>query len=313
MSASPIRFALHGGAGVIDRASLDAEREADCHRQLRNIAEQARQALLADTSALDVVQQAVEALEDCPWFNAGHGSVLNADGVPELDAALMDGRDRRCGAVAALRGQRHPIRVARAVLDDGQHVLLAGDGATRFAIEQGLTAIDDATLITAERHAQWQRASASGRVSLDHDEAIESSDRCGTVGAVARDLHGHLAAATSTGGMTNKRPGRVGDTPLIGSGTWADDRTVCVSTTGTGEHFIRAQVAFLVHARMCFDGCTLATAATAALDEVAQLGGCGGLIAIAHDGQLVLPFNTPGMYRAWIDADGRLDTAIYAC
>lgn len=313
--ASPIRFALHGGAGVIDRASFGSEREAAYHARLQAIAAQAQAELTAGASALDVVQRAVEALEDCPWFNAGTGAVLNAEGVPELDAALMEGAGRRCGAVAALRGQAHPIRVARAILEDGAHVLLAGAGAARFASAQGLAAIDEASLVLPERLRQLALARREGRVSLDHDEdggIFDPNDRSGTVGAVARDRNGHLAAATSTGGMTNKHPGRVGDTPLIGSGTWADDATVCVSATGHGEYFIRAQVAFDVHARMAYAGASLHEACAAVLAEVARLGGSGGLIAIDRDGQVALPFISPGMYRAWVAADGVVRSAIYA-
>lgn len=308
------RFALHGGAGVIDRARFTAEREQAYRAELGAIASRARAALLAGASALDVVEQAVCELEDCPWFNAGHGAVLTRDGTVELDAAIMDGRDRSCGAVAALRHMRHPIAVARALLRDREHVLLVAEGALQFAIANGFEAMDDASLIIPERREQLRLAQASGRVSLDHDErydGFDPADRTGTVGAVARDLDGHLAAATSTGGMTNQHAGRVGDSPLIGCGTWADDSTACVSATGHGEYFIRAQVGHDIHARMAYAGASLGEAAQAVLEHVGQMGGSGGLIAIDHDGCIALPFISPGMYRAWMAADGEVRVAVW--
>jgi isoaspartyl peptidase/L-asparaginase-like protein (Ntn-hydrolase superfamily) len=315
LPAGKARFALHGGAGVIDRKRFTAEREQAYRDQLGAIAGRARLALLAGASALDVVEQAVSELEDCPWFNAGHGAVLTSDATVELDAAIMDGRDRSCGAVAAIRRIAHPVAVARALLRDGTHVLLAGDGALRFAVATGFEAIDEASLIIPERREQLRLAQTSGRVSLDHDEhyaGFDPADRSGTVGAVARDLNGHLAAATSTGGMTNQHAGRVGDSPLIGCGTWADNSTACISATGHGEYFIRAQVGHDIHARMAYVGASLAEAAQAVLDRVRQMGGSGGLIAIDRAGHIALPFTSPGMYRAWMAADGEVRVAIWA-
>jgi len=310
-----IRFALHGGAGVIDRARFSAEREAEYRLALRQIAQQASDQLEAGKSAVDVVEQAVMALEDCPHFNAGRGSVLTADGTVEMDAAIMDGRDRACGAVAGIGKVAHPVSVARAVMADGQHVLLATEGAQRFAVEHGFTLISEDDLTIPERRQQLASAQTENRVSLDHDEAydvFDPNDKTGTVGAVARDRHGHLAAATSTGGMTNKRPGRVGDSPLTGSGNWADNHSVCVSATGHGEYFIRCQVAYDIHARMVYAGVTLDAAAEAVLARVGEMGGTGGLIAIDGQGNIALPFNSPGMYRAWRGADGQVNVAIYA-
>lgn len=308
------RFALHGGAGVIDRAQFSPAREQSYKAELVGIAERARGGLLMGVSAVEVVEQAVRELENCPYFNAGFGAVLNADGAVELDAAIMDGRNRACGAVTGLRHFRHPVSVAGAVMRDGTYVLLAGDGAHQFALAEGFAAVDEASLIIPERFEQLCLARRDNRVSLDHDQhfgAFDPDDKGGTVGAVARDLKGHLAAATSTGGMTNKHRGRVGDSPLIGCGTWADDNTVCVSTTGHGEYFIRAQVGYDIHARIAYAGSSLKQATRMALDRVAAMGGTGGLIAIDRRGNVALPFNTGGMYRAWMGADGEVRVAIY--
>lgn len=314
-------FALHGGAGVIDPEHFAPARRRECAHALRTIATHAVEALARDAPALDVVADAVAALEDCAFFNAGYGAVLNRDGAVELDAAIMDGRTRAAGAVAGARRARNPVRLARAILDDGVHVLLAGAGADDFAAAQGLACVEPEWFITEERRVQLAAAQAQGRVSLDHDEHYrddgrgpvwsEVASRSGTVGAVARDRMGHLAAATSTGGMTNKRPGRIGDSPLIGAGTYASDASCAVSATGHGEYYIRCVLAHDVHARIVHGGAALPEAAAAALAEVERLGGTGGLIAVGRDGDAVLPFNSPGMYRAWL-AGGRVQVGIYA-
>ncbi|MCE3004391.1 MAG: isoaspartyl peptidase/L-asparaginase [Xanthomonadaceae bacterium] len=307
-----IAFALHGGAGVIDPGSFAATRRAACAAALRAIASRAVQALRDGAPSLDVVEQAVAELEDCEFFNAGRGAVLNGDGVAELDAAIMDGRDRAAGAVCAARRVRNPVRAARALLRDGAHVLLAGEGADRFAAAQGLPLVDPEWFVIADRRAQLDAARAEGRVTLDHDERWADARRVsGTVGAVALDRHGHLAAATSTGGMTNKAPGRVGDSPLVGAGTFADDDTCAVSATGHGEFYMRRVLAHDVHARMLYLDQDLHAATEEALAEVGRMGGTGGLVAVDHAGQVTLPFNSPGMYRAWLDRDGAVQVAIY--
>ncbi len=311
---SRCRLAIHGGAGVIDRASLSPEREAEFRAALARIAGAAWARLQSGASALDVVESAVRDLEDFPLFNAGHGAVLNADGVAELDAAIMDGRTRAAGAVAAAKTPTHPVSLARAVMERSEHVLLVGDGADRFARDHGIEQSPPDYFITAERAEQQRRAAASGRVTLDHDPLYNGptpGDKTGTVGAVARDAHGHLAAATSTGGMTNKQPGRVGDTPVIGAGNWADDASCAVSATGHGEYFIRSALAHDVHARMVYGNADLPSACAGALGRVEELGGSGGLIAIDRDGALSLSFNSEGMYRAWVGSDGALRVAIY--
>jgi L-asparaginase / beta-aspartyl-peptidase len=312
---NPVRTGLviHGGAGVIDPQHFPEARRRAVRDALKHIVMEAWGMLKAGASALDAVERAVQLLEDCEYFNAGRGAVLNAMGEVELDAAVMDGRGRRAGGVAAVTGLRNPVRAARLVMETTPHLLLGGEGARRFALEHGLEAADDDWLVIPERRAQLERARSAGRVSLDHDEDYrpDGESRMGTVGAVALDGDGHLAAATSTGGMTNKLPGRIGDSPLIGAGTFADDGTCAVSTTGTGEAFMRGVSGFDLHARLRYLGEPLEVAAQAVLDEARLYGGSGGLIAIDRLGNIALPFDTPGMYRAWIEKDGAPRVAIY--
>lgn len=298
-----IRFALHGGAG--DMPPKD-HGYAEQQQAMRDIARNAQNALLAGRTALDVVQQAVEELEDCPLFNAGRGAVLNREGVAELDAAIMDG-DGRCGAVGACQRVRNPVQLARALLEDARHVMFCGTNADAAAERHGITMADPDYFLTELRIAQQKKALDENRIVLDHDEPF--GDAKGTVGAVARDAYGNLAAATSTGGMTNKIPGRVGDSPIIGAGTWANNTTCAVSATGHGESYIRANLAAQMHWRMSLSGTSLVTAAKEALNDVRELGGTGGLIAIAANGDLELPFTTTGMFRAsFVGGDGAIHT-----
>lgn len=308
-----IGFALHGGAGVIDPRHFPEARRRECAAALGAIARRAVDALRAGVSALDVVEQAVVELEEAPFFNAGRGAVLNANGEVELDAAIMDGRDRAAGAVAGVTRARNPIRLARAVMARSEHVMLIGAGADAFAAECGLEVVDPEWFVRDERRIQLANARAEGRITLDHDERYEQVERVsGTVGAVALDREGHLAAATSTGGMTNKHPGRVGDAPLIGCGTFADDASCAVSATGHGEYYIRRVLAHDVAARIAYRGERLIEAAAGALAEVGAMGGAGGLIAVDRAGRVALPFNSPGMYRAWLDPEtGRVAVGIY--
>lgn len=314
-ATTPCRLVIHGGAGVIDRRSLTPEREAEFHAALARIATAAWTRLLAGAPALDVVESAVRDLEDFPLFNAGRGAVLNADGVVEMDASIMDGRTRRGGAVAAVRTAVHPISLARAVMERTEHVLLVGEGAERLAAAVGAERAPQGYFITAERAEQQRLAARQGKVTLDHDplfNAPDPKDKRGTVGAVARDVNGHLAAATSTGGMTNKHPGRVGDTPIVGAGTWAEDTTCAVSATGHGEYFLLSALAHDVHARMAYGGAALDAACAGALNRVGELGGTGGLIAIDRDGAMAMPYNSEGMYRACVGEDGVVRVAIYS-
>jgi beta-aspartyl-peptidase (threonine type) len=272
------------------------------------------------------VSLAVDLLEDCPLFNAGHGAVFTHAQTHELDAAIMDGATLRAGAIACVTRVRRPLRAARAVMEHSEHVLLVGAGAEAFAQEQGLELVAPDYFSTPARLEQLQRALATDKTVLDHDGAalafrspandsppLDEGQKLGTVGAVALDARGNLAAATSTGGMTNKRPGRVGDSPLIGAGTYADNRTAAVSCTGTGEMFIRTAAAYDVCARMAYAGVSLDEAARAVVMKVLPaLAGRGGLIAVDGQGNLSLPFNTEGMYRGWARVGETPVSAIYA-
>jgi beta-aspartyl-peptidase (threonine type) len=287
---------------------MTPEREAAAHVALDAALAAGEAVLAAGGTALDAVTEAVCALEDSPVFNAGRGAVYNRAGRQEMDAAVMDGRDRRAGAVAGVLGPRNPVRLARCVMERTDHVLMIGAGALELARAEGIELVPEAYFATPERFAALQetlRQEAEG--ATDDDPAR----RHGTVGAVARDSAGDLAAATSTGGMTAKRPGRVGDSPLIGAGTFADNRTCAVSATGDGEAFIRACAAHEIDARMRLAGETLERAAAHVIGHVLPaLGGSGGLVAVDAVGRLALPFNSPGMYRGWTVAGAARHTAI---
>jgi len=316
--------AIHGGAGTLARSAISPAQHARYRAALDEILFSA-QALLADgASALDVVTEAVRRLEECPLFNAGFGAVYTADGLHELDACVMRGSDLAAGAVAGVRTLRNPVLAARAVLDAGGPVLLIGPGAERFASERGCEIVAPDWFGTPERLAQLRAAQAVGAVALDHDAdpaadaddrvaPLDERDKYGTVGAVALDAHGHLAAATSTGGMTNKRPGRVGDSPIVGAGCYANDRTVAVSCTGVGEAFMRALAAHDVSALIDYAGLPLQEAARhVVMHKLPPLGGRGGLIAIDAHGEVTLLFNTEGMYRGWARVGAAPVSAIYA-
>ena len=316
MNSNLIRFALHGGAGVIDRASLSATKEAQFRAELARISDAAVQKLQLGANALDAVEFAICELENFELFNAGHGAVLNADAQVELDAAIMDGRNRACGAVAAAKTPKNPITLARAVMEKTEHVLIVGPGADQLAAKLGVAQAEQRYFVTEFRAEQQRQAARLGKVTLDHDQifnqndTLDPRDKKGTVGAVARDTLGNLAAGTSTGGMTNKMPGRTGDTAIIGAGTWADNQTLAASATGHGEYFIRNAVCFDIHAQMLYGGKSIVDAAAATFARVGQMGGTGGLIAIDHSGLVHMPFNSAGMYRAWFDGQ-QMRIAIY--
>ncbi|WP_406705750.1 isoaspartyl peptidase/L-asparaginase family protein [Sodalis sp.] len=281
-------IALHGGAGALSRQTMSAEKERDYRRALDAIT-RSGQAILADGgSALDAVTEAVRLLEECPLFNAGIGAVFTHQGAHELDASIMGGRNRAAGAVCGVRHIRNPILAARAVMEHSPHVMFTGEGAEQFAFNRGLARVENAFFSMPERYQQLQRAlAADSGALLDHD------------GAVACDSQGNLAAATSTGGMTNKQAGRVGDSPIIGAGCYADNATVAVSCTGSGEVFIRTAAAHDVAALVAYAGLTLEQAAARVIfDQILPLGGSGGLIAVDAAGHVALPFNSEGMYRA---------------
>ncbi|MDX2111895.1 MAG: isoaspartyl peptidase/L-asparaginase [Verrucomicrobiota bacterium] len=298
MTASPLQaLALHGGSGTLLRQDMSPELEYAYREALGSALSLGWGILAANGSALEAVQAVVEALEDCPLFNAGRGSVFTAEGKHEMDAAIMNGADRRAGAVAGIRLVRNPIQLARRVLERGEFVLLSGTGAEAFAREEGIAFAPESYFFTELRHRQWLEARALERVVMDHDLP---GKKFGTVGAVACDARGHIAAATSTGGLTGKRFGRIGDSPLIGSGTYANDATCAVSCTGYGEEFIRGQAAYDVAARMEYLGESVATASRVVVHErLPRLNARGGLIAVDCRGNVSLPFNTEGMYRAW--------------
>ena len=301
-------IAIHGGAGTITRDRLKPRMEARYRAALQDALRAGHGVLGAGGTSLDAVTAAVVVLEDCPLFNAGRGAVFNSAGEHELDAAVMDGSSLRAGAVAGVRATRNPVLAARAVMEKTRHVLLCGDGADRFAAEVGLAVVPHDYYSTEARHLALKRVQRTDREKHD---AVSAADRHGTVGAVALDAAGNLAAATSTGGFTNKMPGRVGDSPVIGAGTYADNATCAVSGTGSGEHFMRAVLAHTVSARMRYLDESLATAARNALREVAKLGGTGGLVAVDRQGRIAMPFNTEGMYRGYVSTDGKPVVQIY--
>jgi beta-aspartyl-peptidase (threonine type) len=292
------KLVIHGGSGSMRRGGLLAELD-EAGRTGLNAALDAGEAILAaGGTALDAVEAASRVLEEDPCFNAGRGSVLAYDGHVELDASIMDGRDRRCGAVAGLRSTRAPISAARAVMEQSPHVLMSYEGADDFACEAGLEQVPNRWFVTPERRRQLEELLAQGG-------AFDADIKYGTIGAVAVDANGHVAAATSTGGLTAKRWGRIGDSPLIGAGTYADDRAAAVSATGLGEVFIRASAAHELCARVRMSGVELQEALDGVLAEVQALGGNGGLIAVAPSGEAAWGFTTPGMYRGLAGPCGR--------
>ena len=300
---------IHGGAGVIERSALSAADEREVRAALNRALDAGNAVLAKGGSALDAVEAAVVTMEESPQFNAGKGAVFNADGKHELDASIMEGHTRRAGAVAGVSTVRNPIRLARAVMEHSPHVMLAGAGAEKFAdTRPELERVKNSWFDTERRRQQLEAAQAKekGGAAL-----VEKGKYFGTVGAVALDAQGHIAVATSTGGMTNKRWGRVGDSPVIGAGTWADERCG-VSGTGWGEFYIRNAVAHDICARVAYRGDALAVAADEVINKIVPAhGGDGGAIALDRDGNIAMPFNTTGMYRAWIRPDGSRGTAIF--
>ena len=303
---------IHGGAGV-ERAGLSAAEEADARRALEAALRAGHAQLEAGKPALDAVAAAIRVLEDAPQFNAARGAVFTHDGRNELDAAIMDGASGRAGAIAGVHRVRNPIVLARAVMEHSKHVMMVGDGAEAFAAEQGVELVDPSYFRTDKRWQQLQHALAAEAKAQASNTPLELPGKAyfGTVGALALDAQGKLAAGTSTGGMTNKRYGRVGDAPIIGAGTWADARCA-VSGTGWGEFYIRAAAAHEICARVRLAGQPLARAADGVINrDVPAAGGEGGAIALGADGSVALPFNTEGMYRGWIGADGVPHVAVF--
>ena len=313
MQRPEFALAIHGGAGTLTRSTMTAGQEAEYRAALHQAMVAGQACLAAGQGALDAVCAAVAVMEDSPLFNAGRGAVFTHEGRNEMDAAVMVGTGRDAGAVCQLTGIRNPVLAARAVMEKSNHVLLAGDGARAFAESMGLETAPAEYFHTDARYRQLLAVRDSSAAVLDHDGAHKlafADKKFGTVGAVALDRHGKLAAATSTGGLTNKRWGRVGDSPVIGAGTWADPQ-VAISATGTGEVFLRACAAHEITARMRYLHEDAATAAAAVMAELGQMGGQGGLIVVDAEGRISLPFNTEGMYRGQLVAGGEIEVAIY--
>ncbi|WP_310497160.1 isoaspartyl peptidase/L-asparaginase, partial [Sandarakinorhabdus sp.] len=299
-------LAIHGGSGTMTRERIG---EGAAYRAgLAAALEAGRAVLAAGGCALDAVEASVMTLEDDPQFNAGRGGVFTAEGFNELDAAIMDGAARTAGAIAGATRTRNPIRLARAVMEHSPHVLLAREGADVFSLEQGLEQVDPAWFRTEER---WQALQAMKAAAARGEPLFDKALKYGTVGAVARDADGRLAAATSTGGLTGKRWGRIGDSPLIGAGTWADD-AVAISATGSGEDFIRIAAAHEISARVRLCGEKPDVAAAAVIAQLKALGGDGGIILAGSDGSIGWSFNTPGMFRACVTASTKPIVAIFA-
>jgi beta-aspartyl-peptidase (threonine type) len=290
---------IHGGAGNITKANLPPEMAAQFEAKLSEVLTHGDSILKAGGSSLDAVESCVRMMEDCPLFNAGKGAVFNAEGKNELDAAIMDGKTGLAGAVAGVTTIRNPISAARAVMEKSNHVMLAGKGAETFAAEQGLEIVTPDYFFTEPRWDGYLKAKA-------YNDSIESVDKKhGTVGCVAVDRYGNLAAATSTGGMTYKKYGRIGDSPVIGAGTYADNKTCAVSATGHGEFFIRNMVAYDIAAIMKYKGLSVTEAAeVVVMHKLKKQGGSGGIIAVDRNGNIAMPFNTTGMFRGYVKAGG---------
>ena len=293
------KLVIHGGAGTIRKANIPAAKEAEIRASLDRALAAGSKILSSGGSALDAVEASVKVLEDDPNFNAGRGSVFTYDGDNEMDASIMDGRTRAAGAVTGVTATKNPISLARAVMEKSEYVFLSREGANEFSRQQGLEQAGPEYFATLHRRRQLEEYK-SKKVS-----ALDIEYKFGTVGAVALDTNGHVAAATSTGGMTGKRWGRIGDSPIIGAGTYADDRGCAVSGTGWGEYFIRVGVAHEICARMRLDGISAQRAADDVMAEVKALGGDGGVIVVTPAGDMVSSFNTSGMYRGKADAAGR--------
>lgn len=312
----PYGLVIHGGAGVIERAAMTPEREAEYRARLAEALHAGYAVLDRGGAALEAVTAAINVMEDSPLFNAGKGAVFNADGICELDASIMDGRTQAAGAIAGVHHIRNPINLARDVMLKSPHVMMAGEGAEKFAQSLGYELVPNEYFQTDWRREQLKKAQAKEKEGKERTASVSADYftrtlRWGTVGCVALDKSGNLAAGTSTGGMTNKKFGRVGDAPIIGAGTYANNATCAVSATGWGEFFIRVGVARDIAAQMEYKGMPLRDAAAATIAKVGALGGDGGVIALDAKGNIAMEFNSPGMYRA-VKLSGRPElVAIY--
>ncbi len=305
-----ISLAIHGGAGTILKSAMTPEKELAYQSALQNALDSGYQALREGQSSLRAVEQAVISLEDSPLFNAGKGSVFTAQGTHEMDASIMEGSKLNAGAVAMVKGVKNPITLARLVMEKSGHVFLAAKGAEEFARSVGADFEDAEYFYDELRYQQWQEVMGTDQTQLDH--SVSKDEKFGTVGAVALDKDGNIAAATSTGGMTNKKFGRVGDSPMIGAGTYANNRTCAISCTGSGEYFIRGVVAYDVSALMEYKGMNLKDACNEVINHrLLDIGGDGGLIAVDAKGNVAFSFNTEGMYRGYRTSNGDEAIGIY--
>ncbi|HAE90602.1 MAG TPA: beta-aspartyl-peptidase [Idiomarina sp.] len=312
---SPIALVIHGGAGTITRANLTAEQEAAYHAKLEEALQAGYEVLEQGGSSTDAVIHAIQVMENSPLFNAGRGAVYTWDGEHELDASIMNGATGNAGAVAGVKTVKSPIELARTIMDKSVHVMLSGDGAAQFAQQQGLALVDNSYFDTEHRYQQLIKAKQTIRKSEQPEQQawryLDLDYKYGTVGAVALDQSGTLSAGTSTGGMTAKRYGRIGDSPIIGAGTWADNSSCGVSATGHGEYFIRYHVAADICSRVKYQNQTVQEAGDAVIHGILeQAGGTGGVIIMDAQGHIATPFNTEGMYRGYI-RNGKVHTAIY--
>ncbi|TPV35883.1 isoaspartyl peptidase/L-asparaginase [Paucihalobacter ruber] len=305
-----ISIAIHGGAGTLVKGLMTPELEAQYQLALKIARDEGYSTLANGGSALDAVELAVKLLEDTPLFNAGKGSVFTNEGTHEMDAAIMDGQSLKAGAVSLITGLKNPVKLARDVMEKSYHVFLAGEGAMQFARINGHEFLSPEYFYDEVRYQQWQGIKDSEGFQLDH--SVKKDGKFGTVGAVACDQYGNVAAATSTGGMTNKKFGRVGDSPMIGAGTYANNNTCAVSCTGSGEFFIRGVVAYDVSCLMEYKGLSLQEASNEVImKRILSIGGDGGLIAVDAKGTIAMPFNTEGMYRACKSSAGIEEIGIY--
>ena len=303
-------IAIHGGAGTLVKGLMTQELEAQYKSALKVARDAGYKVLESGGTATDAVEASVKLLEDSPLFNAGKGSVFTAEGTHEMDAAIMEGKNLEAGAVSLITGIKNPVALARDVMENSYHVFLAGEGAMQFAKDQNYSLEDPDYFYDAVRYKQWQGIKDSDTFQLDH--SVKKDGKFGTVGAVACDKDGNIAAATSTGGMTNKKWGRVGDSPMIGSGNYANNKTCAVSCTGSGEFFIRGVVAYDVSCLMEYKGLSLEDATNEVINKrILEIGGDGGLIAVDAKGNIAMPFNTEGMYRAYKTSNGKEDILIY--
>ena len=305
-------LAIHGGAGTILKSEMTAALEKEYLHGLENGLRKGFAILEKKGSALDAVEAAVVELENFPLFNAGKGAVFTHEGKNEMDAAIMDGKKLKAGAIAFVQNVKNPIKLARLVMEKTEHILLAGEGANEFARDCRVEFEPDEYFFTEHRYRQLLKAIEEGRIQLDHaSEDKKKQKAIGTVGAVACDVKGNLAAATSTGGMTNKKFGRIGDTPIIGAGTYAENATCAVSCTGHGEYFMLGVTAFDLAARMKYKGLSLEEAGRETIERLSEISGDGGFIAVDANANVILPFNSAGMYRGFVTSNGEMKVEIY--